>query len=57
MDSAMSLLFMSIKRTLNEQSQQMVFYTFFLSNKTLMYASTYQNKEIVNKSKDGGDCI
>jgi putative addiction module killer protein/probable addiction module antidote protein len=25
----------------------------FLSHKTLIYPSTYQNKEIVNKAKDG----
>jgi hypothetical protein len=29
------------------------FFRPFLSQKALMYPSTYQNKEIVNKSKDG----
>lgn len=29
------------------------FFESFLSHKALMYPSIYQNKEIVNKSKDG----
>jgi hypothetical protein len=29
------------------------FFAAFLSQKALMYPSTYQNKVIVNKSKDG----
>jgi hypothetical protein len=42
---------MSNRRTFLD-SLEIGFFMPFLSQKALMYPSTYQNKEVVNKSKD-----
>jgi hypothetical protein len=45
-------LALSIKRRFFGQSRKIGFFASFLSHKALKYPSTYQNMEIVNKSKD-----